>query len=256
MLRSERHRHRTAVGLTRATRSAALLLLSGLVLAAAPPVATLAQSAPLDRTVPADPYAAHIAEASQRFGIPSEWIRAVMRVESAGQVRAISSAGAMGLMQVMPGTWAKLRERYGFGSDPYDPRDNILAGTAYLREMHDRYGSPGFLAAYNAGPGRYEQHLAGRPLPTETRAYLATLAPLVGGDVAPSSVVVAAADPDAWMRAPLFVGRVAITATVDPVRSDGQTEGVPAAASLADSDAVTAQPVGLFVARSGTGQPQ
>src|SRR3546814_9755923 len=88
-----------------------------------------------------DPYAAHIAEAPHRFGVPVAWIRAVMRVESAGRVLTISSAGAMGLMQVMPGTWAELRTRYGLGGDPYDARDNILAGTAYLREMHDRYRS-------------------------------------------------------------------------------------------------------------------
>src|SRR3546814_3022380 len=87
-----------------------------------------------------------------------------MRVESRGDVRAVSPKGAMGLMQLMPDTWASLRVRLGLGANPYDPRDNILAGAAYLREMHDRYGSPGFLAAYNAGPGRYEEYLAGRPL--------------------------------------------------------------------------------------------
>src|SRR3546814_8097036 len=99
-----------------------------------------------------------------------------MRAESAGDVRAVSHAGAMGLMQIMPATWTYLRGRYGLGDDPYHVRDNIIAGTAYLRELHDRFGSPGFLAAYNAGPGRYEQHLeTGRPLPRETRAYLAIL---------------------------------------------------------------------------------
>src|SRR3546814_1702548 len=88
--------------------------------------------------------------------------------------------------------------------------------------MHDRYGPPGFLAAYNAGPRRYEQHLAGRPLPAETRAYLAALAPLVGGGDTTMPVTVAAADPDAWMRAPLFVGRAEDAATVDPMQLDGQ----------------------------------
>ena len=57
-------------------------------------------------------------------------------------------------MQIMPATWGQLRARYGLGPDPFDVRDNIMAGAAYLRELHDRYGSPGFLAAYNAGPGR------------------------------------------------------------------------------------------------------
>jgi len=88
----------------------------------------------------------------------------------------------MGLMQIMPKTWAELRGRYGLGADPYDARDNILAGAAYIRELSDRYGAPGFLAAYNAGPGRYERHLkTGRPLPAETQAYVATLAPMIDG---------------------------------------------------------------------------
>src|SRR3546814_19834934 len=78
--------------------------------------------------------------------------RSVMRVESRVDVRAVSPKGAMGLRRLMPDTWASLRVRLGLGANPYDPRDNILAGAAYLREMHDRYGSPGFLAAYNAGP--------------------------------------------------------------------------------------------------------
>ena len=132
-----------------------------------------------------------------------------MRVESAGDVRAISSAGAMSLMQIMPVTWEELRVRHRLGGNPYDPRDNILAGAAYLREMHDRYGSPGFLAAYNAGPGRYEEYLAGRPLPAETRAYVATLAPIVGGGELTGPVMVASADPLTWTRAPLFVAQSA-----------------------------------------------
>jgi hypothetical protein len=130
-----------------------------------------------------DPIAAIIAEASQRFGIPASWIRAVMQVESFGDVRALSPKGAMGLMQIVPESWATLRSRYGLGSDPYDAHDNILAGAAYLRELLDRYGSPGFLAAYNAGPARYEDHLAtGRALPAETQAYVATLAPVISGE--------------------------------------------------------------------------
>ena len=83
-------------------------------------------------------YAAYIAEAAQRFGFPARWILAVMRRESAGDVRAVSEKGAMGLMQIMPDTWDELRARYGLGRDPFDPRDNILAGAAYLRELHDR----------------------------------------------------------------------------------------------------------------------
>ncbi len=93
-----------------------------------------------------------VEQASRRFGVPVRWIRAVLDVESAGDVRARSPKGAMGLMQIMPATWAELRVRYNLGNDPYDPHDNILAGTAYLRELLDRYGSPGVFAAYNAGP--------------------------------------------------------------------------------------------------------
>jgi soluble lytic murein transglycosylase-like protein len=84
-------------------------------------------------------------EASRRFAIPASWIRAVMQAESGGDPRALSAQGAMGLMQIMPGTWAELRVRYGLGADPYDPRDNITAGVAYLRELHDRFGAPGFV---------------------------------------------------------------------------------------------------------------
>jgi hypothetical protein len=87
----------------------------------------------------------------------------------------------MGLMQLMPGTWVELSVRYGLGLDPFDPRDNILAGTAYLKEMFDRFGSAGFLAAYHTGPSRFEQHLAtGQPLPPETTAYIAAVTPLFG----------------------------------------------------------------------------
>ena len=118
----------------------------------------------------------HVAEAARRFRIPAAWIWAVMHAESAGDVRARSKKGAMGLMQIMPATWILLRTRQGLGDDPYDPRDNILAGAAYLRDLHDRYGMRGFLAAYNAGPGRYEDHLAGRrSLPAETVDYVSTV---------------------------------------------------------------------------------
>ena len=148
-------------------RRMAFLLLTGLALAAGATDAALAQSVSAARTVAGDPHAAFVTEASQRFGIPEHWIVAVKRAESAGDVRAISSAGALGLMQVMPDTWAALRVRYGLGRDPYDPRDNIFAGAAYLREMFHRYRTiPAMLGAYNAGPGRYDEYVqTGRALP-------------------------------------------------------------------------------------------
>jgi hypothetical protein len=122
-----------------------------------------------------------IAEASLRFGLPADWIRAVIQAESGGDAQAVSRAGAIGLMQLMPRTYAELRSRYGLGPDPFGLRDNVMAGTAYLRELHDLYGPVGMLAAYNAGPRRWEQHLhAGQTLPAETERYLANLGPALG----------------------------------------------------------------------------
>ena len=101
---------------------------------------------------PGDPWGPYIRDASNKFDMPETWIRALMRQESGGNLyrngRLItSSAGAMGLMQVMPGTYRELRARYNLGPDPFDPRDNIIAGVGYMREMYDMYGAPGFLAA-------------------------------------------------------------------------------------------------------------
>lgn len=135
-----------------------------------------------------------MAAASLRFRIPTSWIERVMRAESAGMTtvngRPIRSrVGAMGLMQLMPATWAEMRARLGLGTDPDDPRDNILAGTFYLRLMYDRFGYPGLFAAYNAGPARYAEHLAGqRRLPAETIAYLATVGGPSTGTMTPPVV--------------------------------------------------------------------
>ena len=134
---------------------------------------------------PKDPWRDLIAEASGRFDVPEQWIRAVMHRESGGRATVkgkpiTSPAGAVGLMQVMPATYAELRDRHGLGPTPADPRDNIMAGTAYLREMYDQFGSPGFLGAYNCGPACYTAVQAGRQrLPKETRQYIAALAPVV-----------------------------------------------------------------------------
>lgn len=136
---------------------------------------------------PGDPWGPYIVEAAQRFDVPETWIREVMRAESGGDLYrngdlVTSGAGAMGLMQVMPGTYDELRERHTLGDDAYDPHNNILAGAAYIREMYDIYGSPGFLAAYNAGPRRLDDYLANqRDLPTETRRYVAKIAPQLTG---------------------------------------------------------------------------
>lgn len=129
----------------------------------------------------------HVEIAAVRFGLPVDLLETVIAVESGGRSRAVSSAGAMGLMQLMPGTWTELRDRLQLGDDPFDQGDNILAGAAYLRQLRDRYGSPGYLAAYNAGPGRYEESLAGRPLPVETRLYVARVLARLGMIAAPAS---------------------------------------------------------------------
>ncbi|PZU69302.1 lytic transglycosylase domain-containing protein [Sphingobium sp.] len=249
-------RPKHAVGGRITLRRAALLLLSGLILAALGASPAGAQQVPVERPSRNDPYGAYIAEAAQRFGVPEAWIRAVMGVESAGDVRAISSSGAMGLMQVMPATWAELRVRHRLGANPYDPRDNILAGAAYLREMHDRYGSPGFLAAYNAGPGRYEEYLAGRPLPAETRAYVAALAPVIGGGDLTGPVVVAAADPLAWTRAPLFIGQSSGSGSAMPLQSEREPDAITVAAPERDQVPVASRTEGLFVGRSVSGGPR
>ena len=249
-------RRQPAVGGRITLRRAALLLLSGLILAAPGASPAGAQQASAERPSRSDPYGAFITEAAQRFGVPEAWIRAVMRVESAGDVRAISSAGAMGLMQIMPATWSELRVRHRLGGNPYDPRDNILAGAAYLREMHDRYGSPGFLAAYNAGPGRYEEYLAGRPLPAETRAYVAALAPVLGGGELAGPVTVAAADPLAWTRAPLFAPQSAGSEPAAPVQSEGALDATAAVAPERDQGPVASRTDGLFVARNVPGGPR
>lgn len=249
-------RHHPVVGRPSAVRLTASLLLSGLLLAAPLSVTAHGQNPPAMRTTAAHPFAAHIEEAAQRFRIPAAWIRAVMYAESAGDVRAISSAGAMGLMQIMPETWTELRVRHGLGRDPYDPRDNILAGAAYLREMYDRYGSPGFLAAYNAGPGRYEQYLEGRPLPAETHAYVAALIPFFGGGDLPGAITVAAADPQTWTRAPLFITRVGGVTSVDPAQTENPPNHAPAADPVRETSAVTPLSASLFVARTGSGDPR
>lgn len=159
------------------------------------------------RSEAADRFQHLIDDASGRFAVPASWIRAVMHVESGADPHATSPRGALGLMQLMPATWVELSVRYGLGVDPFDARDNIIAGTAYLKEMYDRFGSAGFLAAYHSGPARYEQHLAtGRPLPQETTAYVAAVMPLLADHHSERTAVrIRRVVP--WREAPLFVER-------------------------------------------------
>jgi len=232
----------------------ALLLLATVTAIAMPTVAVRAQPAAAAVQRTSEPYAELIAEAAHRFAIPPTWIRAIMRVESRGDRRAVSPKGAMGLMQLMPATWAALRARYGLGRDAFDAHDNILAGAAFLREMHDRYGSPGFLAAYNAGPGRYEDYRDHRlPLPPETIAYVAALVPFVGGDAIDGPVFPVGSDPSSWTQAPLFIERPASAEPVDRATDKPQANNRPTVVAVRDVSAIAPQSGGLFVAISAAG---
>jgi soluble lytic murein transglycosylase-like protein len=211
------------------------------------------------------PYAPHVADAARRFGIPEAWIWAVMCVESAGNARAVSRAGAIGLMQIMPGTWAQLRARHGLGTDPFDVRDNIMAGAAYLRDMHDRYGNASaMLAAYNAGPGRYDDYLSrGRSLPAETVAYLARLGSVTGNESAVEVAVVATPDRFAWRRSSLFVRTSLETAEADlagpenEIAAADRPTAAPAVGNSPTPSRTIATPIeSLFVPRAGAGRPQ
>ena len=130
-----------------------------------------------------------ISEASERFHVPKAWIRAVMAHESGGRTMLgkdqpiISRAGAVGLMQVLPETYDEMAVAHKLGANPFDARDNIMAGTAYLRRLHQKYGYPAMFAAYNAGPGKLEDHLAhGVRLPAETRAYVGGITRMLHAD--------------------------------------------------------------------------
>ena len=192
--------------------------------------------------------AAHVSEAAQRFGIPEQWIYAVMRAESAGRIRAVSPAGAMGLMQLMPATWARQRARFALGADPFDPRDNIIAGASYLRDLYDSYGASGMLAAYNAGPGRYQDWRdRGRPLPAETQAYVAKIAPML--QTGSTAMTLASASPVppvrlSWTQGGLFAVR-SDAAEAAPIADIGE--------AAAASPPASPRPLGgLFAPVSGS----
>ncbi len=111
----------------------------------------------------------HIVEQAGVHSLRPDLVRAVIQVESAFNPRARSPKGAMGLMQLMPA----LADELGV-QNPYDPAQNIKAGTAYLRQLLDRYDQNEelALAAYNAGPGAIDRHGLRVPPYQETRQYV------------------------------------------------------------------------------------
>src|SRR6266851_181525 len=190
---------------------------------------------------------------------------AIVLAMTGGSISAVSAASvktqSAPMVTINPDTWAGLRLRYRLGRNPHDPHDNILAGAAYLREMHDRYGAAGFLAAYNAGPGRYMEYVAaGRPLPAETRAYVAALAALIGGGQIDRGVAIAAG-PNAWIRASLFAAVADSTSPAYRPQSAGRLRTRPV------TDLSGLEPphdwhsrdmprgASLFVARTSSGPP-
>jgi soluble lytic murein transglycosylase-like protein len=220
-------------------------LLCSLCAEASPAAAVSSATITADRS---NPYAGFVHEAAQRFGIPASWVRAIIHLESRGNPRAISPKGAMGLMQIMPSTWFGLRRTYRLGSNAFDPHDNILAGTALLKELYLRYGVPGAFAAYNAGPTRLQEQLDGlRPLPGETVQYLAMLDRALPERV--SRDALALSSPTDWRTAGLFSpGLAAQDLFID--RSPNQTPAV--APKPSSSFALAPQSGDLFVTQLAT----
>ncbi|MFT8797204.1 lytic transglycosylase domain-containing protein [Zymomonas mobilis] len=204
------------------------------------------------QTASAAPFDVYVSEAATRANIPSAWITAVMRAESQGDASAVSPRGAMGLMQIMPDTWRELRAALNLGADPYDPHDNITAGAAYLRWLHDRYGDAGFLAAYNARPGRYEQLLTiGKTLPDETKKYVARVIRLLRGEAVGSTIsdagFVNQSHAEIPSGSPLFVG---------PFASQTIVRNAPEVMPVSDHVMrFVAPPHGLFVSVSQRSAP-
>ena len=161
-----------------------------------------------------------IREAADRFGLPAVWLDAVVEAESAGCEEmdgrpTTSSTGAMGLMQLMPATWRMYQARLRLGDDPYGARDNILAGAAYLSDLYRRFGSSGFLAAYQAGPKRYQEFLDdGRPLPRATLDYVDRVHRAIQRVDSRSAVPQSPDSPDSPASSALFVVLAAARPTV------------------------------------------
>lgn len=182
---------------------------AGALLAATCPVTAQPAASPA-----ANACAIHVPEAANRSGLPADVVLRVMMAESGGNSRILSPKGAMGCMQIMPTTWTYLTARYRLGPDPFNARMNMIGGAMYLAELTSRYGSTGAIAAYNAGPGRYERYVSGAaPLPAETIAYAARIGATVARGPAP---IVRSR----WQEAGLFLARA-----VEPGPAEGSPRG-------------------------------
>ncbi len=128
---------------------------------------TILRRAPL-RKVPPQELTPVVQEAGRKYNVPPALIKAVIQVESNFNPGAVSPKGAQGLMQLMPATAADLQV-----ADPYDIRENILAGTRYLSMLLHKFGHklPHALAAYNAGPQRIDRHQGVPPI-VETQDFV------------------------------------------------------------------------------------
>ncbi|PLX86005.1 MAG: lytic transglycosylase [Desulfuromonas sp.] len=117
-----------------------------------------------------------VEKAASRFGLEPRLVRSVIRAESDFDTQAVSPAGARGLMQLMPATAQELGVR-----DSFDPEQNVMGGTRYLRQLLDRYDGDldSALAAYNWGPGNLDR--SDGTLPGETRRYLARVKGFLAG---------------------------------------------------------------------------
>jgi len=170
-----------------------------------------------------------VQEASKKFGMPAAWIRVVIQMESGGRTMIAenkpitSKVGAVGLMQLMPDTYKDMQKQYKLGGNPFNPHDNIIAGAAYLKWLHGKYGFPAMFVAYNDGPGNLEakQH-KGRALPAETRNYVskicATLgvaAPAVGGGSSRSLVKLTRPN-----GKPVWIDRTAVASVRRPLAGE------------------------------------
>ena len=182
-----------------------------------------------------DRWTPYIKEASRRFKISADWIKAVIRIESGGRTLSddnqpiTSSAGALGIMQVMPDTYRDMQLQYGLGENPHDPRDNILAGTAYLRWLEEKYGYPKMFAAYNAGPATFEaQSSSGKgKLPKETRDYVKRISVILGIEEPAAATPVQPAKVVATLTRPGGSKVTVDGATVDKIRAALPNEFIP-----------------------------